>query len=127
MHRAYVAWPRSYAQGNSSASFVALAVSYPRRLLRMTTNHHVAGQYVDGLWVESEGSGEPVLLLAGGPASSHLTFHPYFSALADQFRVLYVDYRGRGESTTAAEITFAGDVADIEALRTALGLEHLNI
>ncbi|HZS61688.1 MAG TPA: alpha/beta fold hydrolase [Gemmatimonadaceae bacterium] len=97
----------------------------------MTTINHASGQYVDipggRLWVESEGSGEPLLLLSGGPASSHLTFHPYFSALADQFRVLYLDYRGRGKSTSTGPITFADDVADIEAVRQALGLPHLNV
>ena len=97
----------------------------------MTTNYHVAGEYLDipggRLWVESEGAGEPLLLLSGGPASSHLTFHPYFSALADQYRVLYLDYRGRGKSESKTAITFDGDVADIEAARVALGLEHLNI
>src|SRR5579862_8704855 len=100
----------------------------------MTAIYHAAGEYLDipdgRLWVESEGSGEPLLLLPGGPASSHLTFHPYFSALADQFRVLYMDYRGRGKSEhhgSLVEITFAGDVADLEAVRRVLGLERINI
>jgi proline iminopeptidase len=97
----------------------------------MTANYHVAGEYLDipggRLWVESEGSGESLLLLPGGPASSHLTFHPYFSALADQYRVLYLDYRGRGKSESRTSITFAGDVADIETLRVALRLERLSI
>lgn len=82
------------------------------------------------LWVETEGAGEPLLLLAGGPASSHLTFHPYFSALADRFQVIYVDYRGRGKSERPrewTEITFAQDVADVERLRQALGLDRLNV
>jgi proline iminopeptidase len=81
------------------------------------------------LWVEREGEGEPLLLLAG-PAASHLTFHPAFSALADNYEVIYVDYRGRGCSDPVADyrtITFAQDVADIEALRDALGLERLHI
>jgi hypothetical protein len=34
------------------------------------------------LWVEEEGSGEPLILLAGGPAASHLIFQPYFPGLA---------------------------------------------
>jgi proline iminopeptidase len=97
----------------------------------MTPNYHVAGEYLDipgaRLWVESEGTGEPLLLLSGGPASSHLTFHPYFSALADQYRVLYLDYRGRGKSESQTGITFASDVADVDAVREALGLERLNI
>ena len=97
----------------------------------MTTNYHAAGEYLDipggRLWVESEGSGEPLLLLPGGPASSHLTFHPYFSALADQYRVLYLDYRGRGKSESRTAISFASDVADIDSVRTGLGLEQLSI
>ncbi len=82
------------------------------------------------LWVETEGRGEPLLLLAGGPANSHLTFHPHFSALADRFQVIYWDYRGRGKSERPArwtDITFAQDVADVEGVRQALGLERLNL
>jgi proline iminopeptidase len=94
----------------------------------MTQDVHAPGQHVAGLWVESEGAGEPLLLLSGGPASSHRIFHPYFSALADQFRVLYLDYRGRGRSEPArGAVTFAGDVADIEAVRAALGLGQISI
>ncbi|MFI6602731.1 hypothetical protein ACIBHX_41305 [Nonomuraea sp. NPDC050536] len=44
---------------------------------------HPQGRLVDGLWLEEEGSGEPVLLLSGlGPAGSHVIFHPHFDALA---------------------------------------------
>lgn len=82
------------------------------------------------LWVESEGSGEPLILLAGGPASSHVIFHPVFSELADQFRVIYYDYRRRGRSEPAASlesVTFAGDVVDLEALRASLDVERINL
>jgi proline iminopeptidase len=82
------------------------------------------------LWIEIEGKGEPLLLLAGGPAASHLTFHPYFSALANQYQVIYLDYRGRGRSERPqrlGEITFDQDVADIEGLREALGLERMHV
>lgn len=92
---------------------------------------HAPGQFIeldDGrLWIEIEGpaDGEPLVLLPGGPANSHLTFHPCFSSLADQYRVIYVDYRGRGRSDKPAsyhDITFARDVTDIEALRQKLGI-----
>ena len=62
------------------------------------------------LWIEEEGAGEPVLLLAGGPASSHVVFHPVFSLLAESHRVIYLDYRGRGRSAPVEDpraITFA--------------------
>ncbi len=95
---------------------------------------HPPGRHVEvrgtRLWIEEEGRGELLLLLAGGPANSHLTFHPYFSALADECRVVYVDYRGRGRSAPVAdpqEVTFAGDVADIAALIDALGAGPVNL
>jgi proline-specific peptidase len=81
------------------------------------------------LWVEEEGSGEPLLLLAGlGPAGSHVIFHPFFTGLADEFRVTYVDLHGRGRSDPAddlAGLTFAEDVADIAALIRELGPAHV--
>jgi proline iminopeptidase len=104
------------------------------RGMHPTTDLHPPGIHVrvndTRLWVEREGQGEPLLLLSGGPANSHLTFHPAFSALADSYEVIYVDYRGRGRSDPVADyrtITFAQDVADIEALRDTLGLERMHI
>lgn len=82
------------------------------------------------LWVETEGSGEPLLLLPGGPASSHLIFHPWFSGLSDSYQILYVDYRGRGRSAPVAdyhEVTFARDVEDMAALLQALGLGPVHL
>ncbi|WP_214325414.1 alpha/beta fold hydrolase [Nonomuraea sediminis] len=90
---------------------------------------HPQGRLVDGLWLEEEGSGEPVLLLSGlGPAGSHVIFHPHFDALADTHRVLYLDLRGRGRSERPADlsqITFAGDVADVAAVLETIGPVHL--
>jgi proline iminopeptidase len=74
--------------------------------------------------VEEEGRGDPVLLLSGfGPAGSHLTFHPHFSALADRYRVIYCDLHGRGKSdrpTDLSKITFESDVADTAELISSL-------
>lgn len=95
---------------------------------------HPPGRLVDvngtRLWIETEGAGEPLLLLAGGPASSHLTFHPCFSALADESQVIYLDYRGRGKSDRPErweDITFEQDIADVEGVREALGLGRLHL
>ena len=82
------------------------------------------------IWVEEEGAGEPLILLAGGPAASHLIFQPYFSVFAARYRVIYYDYYGRGRSGRPADygdITFAGDIEDLEALRKALGLDKINL
>jgi proline iminopeptidase len=90
---------------------------------------HPPGAYVEvngaKLWYESEGKGEPLLLIAGGPGGTHDSFHPYFCALADSHRVIYFDAFGGGKSGRAkspAEYTFNRDVEDVEGLRKALGL-----
>lgn len=95
---------------------------------------HLPGKHITvnnrSLWVEEEGQGEPLILLPGGPAASHLLFHPYFSELADQYRVIYYDYFGRGRSgrpDSYTEITFERDVEDLEGLRRELGLEKINL
>lgn len=83
------------------------------------------------LWVETEGDGPPLMLLAGlGPAGSHVIFHPFFTRLATTYRLIYVDLHGRGRSDRPAElssITFADDVADIADLigQLELGPVHL--
>jgi len=95
---------------------------------------HAAGAYdtVNGakLWYESEGTGEPLILIAGGPGNSHVCFHNHFSVLADKFRVIYFDSFGRGKSDRAkspSKYSLARDVDDVEGLRKALGLGKINL
>jgi proline iminopeptidase len=95
---------------------------------------HPAGGYaqVNGaaLWYETEGQGEPLILVAGGPGDSHSEFHPFFSSLADRFQVIYFDAFGVGKSARAIsnkEYTFAREVEDVEGLRIALGLSQINL
>ncbi|AUG77901.1 hypothetical protein CFP65_3094 [Kitasatospora sp. MMS16-BH015] len=100
-----------------------------------STIHHPEGRHYEvrgrRLWVETEGSGDPVLLLSGlGPAGSHLVFHPFFSALAEDHQVIYVDLYGRGRSdhpASLAEITFESDVADLAALIEELDLGPVHV
>jgi proline iminopeptidase len=91
---------------------------------------HPKGDYalVHGakIWYESEGTGEPVLIIPGGPGNSHIYFHPYFSELAKSYRVIYFDAFGRGKSDRAKstdEYTFTRDVEDVEGLRQALKID----
>ena len=97
--------------------------------------NHAPGRYYEirghRVWVETEGDGEPLLLLAGlGPAGSHVIFHPFFTGLAGSHRVIYVDLHGRGRSdrpADLAEITFADDVADVAGLIGELGLGPVHL
>jgi len=95
---------------------------------------HPKGDYVTvngvRLWYESEGAGEPLILIPGGPGVSHDYFHPYFSTLRDSYRIIYFDAFGRGKSDRAKdrrEYTLARDVEDVEGLRKALGLGKINL
>ena len=101
---------------------------------KATPPAHPQGGYVTvhgaRLWYESEGQGPALVLVAGGPGSSHEYFHPYFSPLAAHYRVVYFDAFGRGKSDKAAkptEYSFARDVDDLEGLRTALNLGRISV
>jgi proline iminopeptidase len=79
--------------------------------------------------VEERGSGFPVMLLHGGPGLDHTMFRPWLDPLADEFRLLYVDERGQGQSEqvdpqTVTLSTWAGDV---DLLAVTLGLDRFAI
>jgi proline iminopeptidase len=95
---------------------------------------HPPGEYVTvngaKLWVESEGQGPPVILIAGGPGLAHDCFQPFFSGLAGRCRVIYYDAFGRGKSeraTRPAQYTFSRDVEDLDGIRKALGLSTVSL
>lgn len=82
------------------------------------------------IWYETEGRGEPLVLVAGGPGLSHAYFHPYFSSLTDSFRIIYFDAFGSGKSgrdDKTKKYSMAQDVEDIEALRKTLNLGRINL
>ena len=75
------------------------------------------------LHVEVEGKGEPMLLINGGPGGTHHYFHPWFSQFAEDFKVIYYDQRGSGQSSfdPGAGYTLEQAVNDLESLRQRLG------
>jgi proline iminopeptidase len=52
----------------------------------------------DGLFCRDVGEGPPILVLHGGPDFDHAYLLPELDRLADSFRLLYYDQRGRGRS-----------------------------
>ncbi len=82
------------------------------------------------LWVEEVGEGPPLLLVSGGPGTSHHYFHPDLIPAASFARLIYVDLRGVGRSDRVRPpggYTVSSAVDDLEALRRALGVESWSI
>lgn len=77
--------------------------------------------------VGSEGPLVPVL--HGGPGAHHDYLLPGFDALATSRQLVYYDQRGGGKSAVdrSVPVGWREQVADLEALREAWGLEQLDL
>lgn len=83
------------------------------------------------IWYEVSGSGNasPLLVLHGGPGSSHLTMSP-LRALQDERPVILYDQLGCGKSDRPADDSLwviDRFVRELDELRKALGIEHVHI
>ena len=78
------------------------------------------------LHVRDVGHGDPLVILHGGPDFDHAYFLPEMDGLADGFRLVYYDQRGRGRSTGAAdEVTIESEMEDLDAVRRLCGQERV--
>jgi len=75
------------------------------------------------------GSGLPTVVLHGGPGAHHDYLLPGFDTLATRRTLIYYDQRGGGRSPVPRDVPvgWREQVADLEALRLAWGLERLSI
>lgn len=73
------------------------------------------------------GSG-PSLVVVGGPQLGHQYMRP-LDALAEQFRMVYYDARGSGQTDTGdpSQLSFSGAIDDLEALRQAMDLDRVSL
>ena len=72
------------------------------------------------LYSREIGSGQPIIVLHGGPDFDHGYLLPDLDRLADGFRLIYYDQRGRGRSADHVlpeEVTLASDVDDLDKVR----------
>jgi proline iminopeptidase len=82
------------------------------------------------IFYEVRGSGDPILVVHGGPGLDHRYLRPGLDVLATRNTLIYYDQRGTGRSTTEVgpeTITLEAFVEDIEALREALGYERIHV
>jgi proline iminopeptidase len=78
------------------------------------------------LYVREVGAGRPVVVVHGGPDFNHSYLLPELDRLAERFRLIYYDQRGRGRSFVAGaahELTMRSETEDLECIRRHLDLE----
>jgi proline iminopeptidase len=82
------------------------------------------------LYYKTMGSGEPIVVLHGGPGFDHQQFLPYIWELSSDYRVILYDQRGTGLSSgpvDSASITIGNFIEDIEGIRRAFSIERMNL
>ncbi len=74
------------------------------------------------------GSGTPLLVLHGGPGIGP-GYLRALDAWADEFRLVYYDQRGSGETELGdpEKVSFKGHIDDLDALRAGLGIDQANL
>jgi proline iminopeptidase len=91
-------------------------------------------QYLDingtTLFTKSLGSGDPIVVVHGGPGFDHRQFLPYVWELAAGHQVILYDQRGTGLSSgpvDSTHINIETFIADLEGIREAFGIEKMNL
>jgi len=78
------------------------------------------------LYAREAGSGQPLIVLHGGPDFDTGYLLPELDRLADGYRLLYYDQRGRGKSAQGVrpeDVTLASDVDDLDRVRAHFRLD----
>lgn len=72
------------------------------------------------LYVREIGAGRPIIVIHGGPDFDHCYLLPEMDRLADAFRLIYYDQRGRGRSARGVrpgDVTIRSEIEDVESVR----------
>jgi proline iminopeptidase len=99
--------------------------------LNAQTDYYIKSTDGTQLHIQEFGSGQPVILLAGGPGLNAIYLKQIWDSLSLKYRCIILDQRGTGKSTTSkldsATFTMANYVEDLEALRKHLKLKQLTL
>jgi proline iminopeptidase len=82
------------------------------------------------LYVRQIGAGPPIIVLHGGPDFDHRYLLPDMDRLADAYRLIYYDQRGRGLSASGVnpeDVTLRSEIEDLDGLRRHLGLGNVTL
>jgi proline iminopeptidase len=105
----------------------ALALALPPDSARASQNQGTAAPRESriqvgnaSLYSRETGRGQPMIILHGGPDFDHRYLLPDLDRLADAFRLIYYDQRGRGQSADQVqpeEVTLRSDLEDLDKVR----------
>jgi proline iminopeptidase len=76
------------------------------------------------------GEGPPIVVLHGGPDFNYDYLLPELDCLAERFRLVYYDQRGRGRSAAGVQpddVTIESEVDDLDEVRRYFGLESMAV
>ena len=82
------------------------------------------------LYYRTIGDGPPIIVLHGGPDFDHNYLLPEMDRLADSFRLVYYDQRGRGRSAghvVPGEVSIGSEVEDLDSVRRHFGLDSVAV
>lgn len=82
------------------------------------------------IYYKTMGSGEPVIVIHGGPGLDHSYMLPQMRDLAKSYKLIFYDQRACGRSSikvSPASISIRGFIADLDGLRQALELDKVHI
>ena len=113
---------------------LAVALGTPAGAAGKAGVYPVEEAYVDAggvlIYMTSFGTGDPLVVVHGGPGASHDYFLPYLLPLARTNRLIFIDERGSGRSEKLEDVskyTVEAMADDVEAVRKALGLGKINL
>ncbi len=82
------------------------------------------------LYVKTMGSGEPIIVIHGGPVLEHGYLLPHLEPLSRDYRLIFFDQRLSGRSSAeldSTDVRMENFVEDIEAVRSYFGLERVHV
>lgn len=107
-----------------------LAVLAPLDLSAQRARQGLLSLETARIFYEVVGTGEPIIVVHGGPGLDHEYLQPGLDALAIRNTLIYYDQRGTGRSAAALDstaINLDAFIEDIDALRQALGHERVSV
>ncbi len=95
------------------------------------SNYYITSADGTKLYVQEFGGGEPLIILAGGPALNAVYMKPIWDSLSAMYRCIVLDQRGSGNSkllsVDSVTVNLNSYVNDLEALRKYLKLGQLTL